>query len=191
MKLYFFSFLFCIFNLFVNAQEFEGLSKKERKELAREERKAKRLEEEKKRKEWTEILLKQHKFVLEAEYVSGSNGQQFPVQSSINFVVVDSLKGVVQLGFPNGLGYNGLGGITLDGRISKYELKEKENKKDKSYTLLIYIVTAVGTYDISFHITSIGNASATVRGMYRGRLTYSGQIVPIGLSNIYKGSSIY
>lgn len=172
------------------AQEEETLSKKELKQIAKEEKRSRRYAEEEQKRELTALMLEHHRFVLEADFVGDRTGSRIPVNSNINFIAIDSTHGTLQLATPYGLGYNGLGGITLEGRISKYNLKEIQGKKSKSYSLMILIMTSLGTYDITFQISETGNTDATVRGNSMGQLKYSGKLIPIDKSRVYKGSTL-
>jgi hypothetical protein len=173
------------------SQEEKVYTKKELRKIAKEERKAQREAEEAAMRELTEIMLSNHRFVLEADYVGDNKGARIPVNSTINFIAVDSNKAVLQLGTTYGMGYNGVGGITVDGNVTKYELKVIEGKKSKSYNLLIIVMTSLGTYDISFMLNDRGYGDATVRGNTMGQLRYSGNLVPLDISRVYKGTSIY
>jgi hypothetical protein len=175
----------------VYSQDEQVYTKQELKQLAKEDRKAKKEAEDTKKREATELMLNAHKFVLEANYISNGKGQRTPVSSNINFIAVDSLKAVIQLGTTQGIGYNGLGGITVDGRITKYELSVIQGKKSKSYNLMLNVMTSIGIYDISLMVSELGSANATIRGNTSGQLQYSGNLVPIGISRVYKGTSIF
>lgn len=172
-------------------QEEETLSRKELKKIAREEKKARQHAEEEQMRELTALMLEYHRFVLEAEFVGDEKGNRIPVNSNINFIVVDSTNGTLQLGTPYGVGYNGVGGVTVEGRITKYDLKEIQRKKGKSYSLMIIIMTSLGTFDVTFQISDTGYTDATVRGNTMGQLRYSGKLVPTGMSRVYKGSTLY
>ena len=166
------------------------LSKKEQRQLAREKRKAEQEVIDAKQREITALMLEHQRFVLEANYVAGKSGSRSPVNSTINFVIIDSTKATLQLGSPWGLGINGVGGVTVDGNVTRYELNKKENKKGVSYNVTLYIMSSVGTYDIQMWVSQSGRADATVRGNVSGQLTYSGQLVPLSQSRVYKGTSI-
>ena len=182
-------FLFAIVITSFAQENEEVLSKKELKTLEKEKKALLRSEEDKKSTEITKLMLENHRFVLEADFITGRGGNRIPVSSSLNFIIVDSLEGTLQLANPWGMGTNGLGGITLDGRISKYDLFAKESKRGISYSLTLFINSSLGSYDIQFWISQTGNATATVRGNTSGSLTYSGKLVPLGISRVYKGHS--
>lgn len=176
--------IICVF-----AQEESSLSSKEQKKLAKEKRNAERAAQDEQLKEITGLMLEFQRFVLEADYISGRSGERASVSSILNFIIIDSLDATIQLGSPWGIGINGVGGITLDGNVRKYELSVKENKKGVSYTVSFFIQTSLGSYDIVMWVSQTGRADATVRGNVSGHLTYSGQLVPLSLSRVYKGSS--
>jgi hypothetical protein len=165
------------------------MNEKEIKALEKEKRKAERLEQEENDKKMVEYMMDNKKFVLEANYLSGNSGSRIPVNSTLNFIVIDSARAIIQLANNWSSGYNGLGGITVDGRITKYELNKKETKRGISYSLMVYIMTNLGMYDIQFWISQSGNADATISGNTYGRLSYSGRLVPIPVSRTFKGHS--
>jgi hypothetical protein len=170
--------------------EDEVMTKKEKKQLEKEYRQAAREEEERTMKLLVDSMINLHRFVLEADYVSGKTGSRVPVSSTINFIIVDSAEAVIQLGSFSGIGYNGVGGITIEGNITRYEVSMKEGKNGVTYSLRIYLMANIGIYDIQFWISSSGSADASVRGNTSGVLNYSGNIVPIYTSRIYKARAI-
>ncbi|MBN1951118.1 MAG: DUF4251 domain-containing protein [Bacteroidales bacterium] len=165
------------------------MSKKELRNMVKEKRIADRLAEEERMIKLTEELVSSQQFVLEADFIAGKSGTRQAVNSLLNFIVVDSLDGMLQIGSNWGVGYNGVGGITVDGSITKYEVSKKTTKRGTTFNIEMHLMSALGNYDIHFWITSTGNTEATVRGMYSGSLTYSGQIVPLNEARVYKGSS--
>lgn len=167
------------------------LSKKELKQLAKEDKRAKQRAEQEEQAKLIKLLLEQKKFVLEADYLSNNRGERFIVNSTINFIAIDSTNGVLQLGSNFGLGYNGVGGITVEGIINKYELRVKEGKKGDSFYLSIMLMSSLGTYDVLFSISTSGKADATIRGNTAGSLTYSGNIESLEESLVYKATPNY
>jgi hypothetical protein len=163
--------------------------KKTEKEIQKEKKKAEKKAAEDSVKRVITLMVENHRFVLEADYVAGRTGERIPVNSTLNFIIVDSAKAVIQLGRSTGVGSNGVGGITVDGTVSRYEFTKKENKNGVSFTITLYVNTSLGTYDIVLWVSQNGNTSATVRGNTSGQLNYTGTMVPLGLSRIYKGHS--
>lgn len=166
------------------------MSAKEQRQLAKEKKIAEKEAEEALMLEMLSEIISSRRFVLEADYVSGNSGVRQPVSSNLNFILVDSLEATLQLGSPWGLGYNGVGGITIDGDVNKFEITERKTKRGTTYNITMYVSSAMGTYDVQFWISTNGNAEATVRGNYSGSVTYSGRVKALKQSKIYKGSSV-
>lgn len=140
--------------------------------------------------EMTSKMVKLQRFVLEADYLSNRYGSRVPVNRTINFVMVDSLNGILQVGSAYSLGYNGVGGETVTGRITKYEYQMTGRNKD-TYSIMMVFMSPVGTYDISLMVNPEGYADASIRGNWSGQLNYHGRLVPLGVSRVYKGHTMY
>ena len=170
-------------------EETQQLSKKEIKKLQKEQKMAEKAAEAERMAEVTSFMVHQQQFVLEADYLSDKYGQRVPVTPTINFVLVDSLVGTVQFGDAMAIGYNGVGGVTVDGRITKYEYSVI-GKKEDSYSIRLILMSSIGTYDITLMVNSQGYADASIRGNWSGQLNYHGKLVPLTLSRVYKGTPI-
>ncbi|MBN2350138.1 MAG: DUF4251 domain-containing protein [Bacteroidales bacterium] len=155
------------------------------KKAARQEKRRTDLEEQSR---LTQAMLENKNFVLETDYLQNRYGYRFPVNSNINFVKVDSAMAVIQVGSNNGLGYNGVGGVTAKGRITRWDLKK--NEKKNSYNLSMSVMTPIGIYDLHFFIDPSGHATARLTGLRSGNLTFDGTLIPSEISGIYEGFSI-
>ncbi len=164
----------------VQAQD-EKLSKKERKKME----KIARIE---KTYIKTGELLENKRFVLEADYLDNQRGNRIVVPNSLNFIKVDSIDAVLQIGRNSGIGNNGVGGTTAEGRIAKYQVSK--NEKNKSYDVRMNINTNIGNYDVFMNVGSDGSARATISGITPGKLIYDGEIVSIDDSRTFKGRSL-
>ncbi len=184
-------FIAVFFSLGTFCQEEQVISKKEQKMLAKEQRKADKKRAEAEMRKVTALMLEYQRFVLEANYVGDKTGSRIPVSNLLNFIAVDSNKVVLQLGSYFGIGINGVGGVTVEGRITKYEVIKSENKRGISYYVVIYITSSAGMYDVNLNVSELGFADATVRGNTSGQLRYTGELVPISLSKVYKGQTNY
>jgi len=163
------------------------LTKKEQKKILKEERaKQKALELEQSAK-LVEHMISRRRFVLEANMLFDKYGNSNSVQSSINFIAIDSLSGVIQIGNPMYIGSNGLGGITITGKVRNY--KWEKNEKRGNYTVFFNISSTMGTYDVNMSIGGSAHADATVRGTFSGSIRYSGNLVHPAKSSIFKGNS--
>jgi hypothetical protein len=166
----------------IPAQEINENSKK-----TREERRQERQEKQKIQFELTKKILENKAFVLEANTLHNRFGSSIPVSSMLNFIEVDSSRAVIQTGNPHRIGFNGLGGITAEGRLTDYELII--NEKKKTFRVNLSVSTIIGMYDVQMYIGSSGNASATLYGLRGRSITYRGDIVPTVSSVIYEGVS--
>ena len=81
----------------------------------------------------TKAMLENKDFVLEADYLQDRYGNRVLVNSTINFVAVDSTEATIQIGSNFRIGPNGVGGVTAQGNINKWELTE--DTKHKAFTL--------------------------------------------------------
>jgi hypothetical protein len=166
----------------------EQLSKKELKRLQKEQKKAQQEAEREQNALIIEQMILGQKFVLEADYLSDKTGTRVPVQSMINFVMVDSVKSTVQFGSAYGLGYNGVGGATVEGRTQNYKY-QRTGRNKTSFTVNITFSSPLGMYDITLFVNPDGNTDATIRGNWGGNLNYHGRLVPLSQSRVYKGHS--
>jgi hypothetical protein len=179
-----------VVTLGASAQDDQTLSRSELRKLQREQRKAERAAEQEQMAKVTELMIAQQHFVLEAEFLSNKTGSRIPVQSTINFILVDSVEAIVQFGSASSAGYNGVGGATIEGKISKYEYS-KIGRNNDSFSISMSFMSSLGIYDITMLVSASGNTDATIRGSWSGSLSYHGKLVPLIQSRIYKGTTTY
>lgn len=189
MKTILLSFLTLAICVSIDAQSPTTLTKKEQKKLLKEERAKHKAIEAERTAKLVEHMVSRQRFILEADMLFDKYGNSNNVQSAINFIAVDSLSGVIQIGNPMYIGSNGLGGVTIEGRVVNY--KWEKNEKRGNYTVFFNISSSMGTYDVNMSIGSAGNADATVRGTFSGSIRYSGELVHPAASRIFKGYSRY
>lgn len=161
----------------------EGLSRKEARELRRAEKnRVLQIQFDSIAK-----ILESKQFVLEAQFLSNQRGTKIHVLSNLNFIKIDTSATVIQIGSVTGYGYNGVGGVTAEGFISNWKMTR--NEKKKSFYIEMSVMTNLGIYDIFMSVYANGNSSAMLSGLRAGKLQYNGQIVPLELSNLFKGRS--
>lgn len=171
----------------VKEKEYE----KDRREYFRKKRKEERRQEEERQKQLTQAMLENHRFVLEADFISDQYGKSIPVNQNLNFVLVDSTTATFQFGDGVGIGYNWLGGVTIDGRVTGYKLKKVRRRRGNFYTVTVNILGSTGSYFIFINVSPLGNADATIRSNQPGALRFSGDLVPLSRSDVYKGRPVY
>ncbi len=188
VTLLFIIILLCISAYSVYSQDVSnesGESQKSIKELRIERRNA----EEARMSRMTDSLITNRRFVLEANYLSTQYASRMAADN-LNFILVDSGKIIIQMGTNQRLGgNNGLGGITVDGKINTFETK-KTGKGEGHYLVKITTITPLGTYDITIHISPNSVATAFINGLLDDKVSYHGVIRPLEKSTIYKGRSL-
>lgn len=131
-------------------------------------------------------------WALEASNVTFNNGVTRFVTESTNFVSVDDGQAVVQTAFNNSNinSPNGLGGITLEGRILGEELKmDNEGNVYYNYNIQGAEISATVNVVITAHTNQ---ATATVNPNFSSRqMTMSGYIYPYESAGVIEGTSGY
>ena len=167
----------------------QELSKSEQKKLNKELKKEQQADELAKSAEVVAAMVSYHKFVLEANSLRNKQGESLQVTSALNFVASDSITGVLQIGDDAGIGPNGVGGVTVQGEISDY--KSSRHEKSGSYNVSYILRTPVGTYDVRMTAYPDSRAEATIsNATWGGRITFSGYLIPPGISRVYKGNAL-
>ena len=167
----------------------QELNRKEQRKLEKELKKEQKATEAAQKAEVVTAMVELQRFVLEANTLRDKRGNSIPVSSNINFISADSISGVIQVGSNTYIGQNGVGGITVSGSISEYRFTRHE--RSGSYNISYMLRTPVGSYDVQMTARPDGYADATVRSTTWGdQLRYSGYLVPLGLSRVFKGMSL-
>ena len=90
-------------------------------ELTKKEKKALKKAEQAKQDSLNAIAFKatleSKQWVLEAYQVSFNNGRSFNVTPTLNFIAIEGEEAFIQIGSISAYGYNGVGGITVKGRV--------------------------------------------------------------------------
>ena len=188
MKTIIFSFALLLMIAPLFAQEVqEGLDKKTLKKMQKEERRREQDEQIAAKKEYVTALINSRRFVLEAQNISGRTGSQVPVNSLLNFMAVDSSKAVLQVGNNKGVGYNGVGGVTEECRVNRYEINETKN----GLSVTLYLQGRLSSYTVFLNASYGTSSTARVSGLTGGVINFHGQLVSMSESRVYKGMSTY
>lgn len=150
--------------------------------LTRQERKAQRQEQKKQNEAMlamnTSEALRSGRFVLKADQLRGRGGFLINVDPTINFVAVEGDEAYVQVAPPvPGPGYNGLGGITLKGRVTSLDIERGKN--NASYNIIINTSGTAGNLTVVMNLNRTGQtASASVHTNWGDRLDMYGSVYP-------------
>lgn len=159
-------------------------------ELTKEERKA--LQEKIDSLQYSEAkkAIENKNFTLEADQVIFKYGQNAYVNSNTNFVSVIGDEAVVQIAFNIPIaGPNGIGGVTVDGSVSNYEIKT--DKKGCIYLSMNVMGTGISA-QINISLPK-GSNQATVDitpNFNSNRMSLKGVIIPADKSSVFKGRSL-
>ena len=190
--------LFCTVALEMSAQD-KKLTRKEREAAWRAERLRKRAAEERIEQHNDSILylqaiaaIKSGSWALEASNITFDNGVTNFVTESTNFVSVNEGTGTVQTALNNSNVYspNGLGGLTLEGRV------DDENLQIDRYGNIYYSFSIFGSEistTVNITVTAGSNqATAFINPNFSNRnLTMSGYIFPYANAGIIEGTTGY
>ncbi len=171
------------------AQE-EGKSKKELKKEKKEAKKAARAAERVAVVLAANELLINKTWVLEASRLRDRRGSNFfNLDANLNFVTCEIEKGTIQLAFDGLIGWNGVGGVTLEGRYTTYTVKEPK-KEGQGATLQATISGTRGVATL-FLTVRADEVEAKLSGNWGTQLTFFGKLVHPSQSNAYKGIVTY
>jgi hypothetical protein len=136
-------------------------------------------------------LVEERRFVIELDAYIDRYGRQVPVSPLTNFVAVYDSSGTVQLAFPNlARDRNGLGGVTLDGRVSSYELLSDTPGKGIRLRLRLF-GAAVSSADITVDVLPDGFANVSFSNIRGGRFSGRGILRSWEQSRVYKGTPLF
>ncbi|GJM63786.1 hypothetical protein PEDI_43380 [Persicobacter diffluens] len=170
-------------------QDNSQLTKKEQRKLAKQQKREAEELYEQQMALVTKKMVEGSAFVLEANMLFDKYGASVNVNSNVNFISIANGKGVMQLSFNNvAVGLNGIGGVTLDGKVNNYTFKENKNG---GYSVRFSLFGSGGNYDVSMSVMPGGQATATIRGNWSRELKYQGNLVPVDQSRVYKGFSMF
>lgn len=187
MKKFILIFILVSFTLGLYAQDKAvKLTRKEKKEIRKQEQKKIDIA----MSEAVSINLDKQQWVLEAIQLSNRKGYSKFVDNTLNFIALDGDEAFIQLGSNSRIGPNGVGGVSVKAKVRKYELIK--NAKNGTYFLQITLISNLGSFDIQLNSNSNGRiASATVKGNTARSLNYSGQLVPLCDSMVFKGIPLF
>jgi hypothetical protein len=140
-----------------------------------------------------EEILKNRQFVLEASRITDNKGIATAGSKKLCFIMVDTTSIVVQ--WTADCDNNGLGGITMQGTIQKYEVSKNHIKKDTQHKLHLTCEMDRGRVrsDIIIEMYSKSHAEAILNNATSSffipeEMNFRGIIVPLGDSKIVIGA---
>lgn len=132
-------------------------------------------------------LMNSKGFVLVADFLHNNYGERINVVPTLNFIKVNGSTGILQTGSNYSMGYNGVGGVTAEGTIGKWEVQK--NMRNLTFTLHFNLMTNIGIYDVFMDVSVNNNATATITGLRPGKLTWEGHLETLNNSRVFKGQN--
>ena len=167
----------------ISNEEWRNMSRQERKEYKQKVAEANQLQ--------LMQVLTAKAWVLEAHTIQDRYGKSLPIEPTLNFVGVSGEYAAAQLGSSSEIGWNGVGGITVEGKVAQYKIEEGKKPGTGAYIRIEISGLSAGHLSMSINTMADGTASATVSDNYGERLTYRGRIVPLAESTVFKGQVVY
>ncbi len=166
------------------------LSKKEQRKLEKQKKKEERLKKSAAMRKYYAQLLKEKRWVFQATRLYGPGGQLYNVSPDINFVAVKDSMIILQFGFQNVVGWNGVGGVTAEGFLSGYEFNPGKNHKS-AMTVSAHIRPKFGGGSpyISMTIMDDGTTDINVTLVNGQLLRMGGQLYAPQNASVYKGTT--
>ncbi len=133
--------------------------------------------------------LKDSSFVFHTDRIIFNNGISTSVSSVTNFISLNKNRVVVQIAFDTPyIGYNGLGGITVEGHISTVKMRTDK----KGFTRYEFYANGTGIsakVELTLHPVNNTATAIIIPNFNNKQLSLSGSIMPLDKAYIYKGTS--
>jgi hypothetical protein len=163
-----------------------GQSKAEKKAEKAAKKEAK-LVEQAMRMEPLNELIRNKTWVLEGNQLKADKGRMATnLNSNLNFVSCVGEDGTVQLSFNGIPGWNGVGGVTLDGKYDSYNVSEPK-KKGQGVTLQANVRGTGGFARMTLLIQSPTQVEVRISGNWGQQITLYGSIYSPDDSRVFKG----
>ena len=167
------------------------LTKKEQRKLEKQKKKEERRKKSEALRKYYEHLIKNRRWVFQATRLYGPSGQLFNVTPDINFVAVKDSMIILQFGFQNVMGWNGVGGVTAEGFLSQYKFDPGKTNQD-AMTISAHIKPKYGGGSPYFTMTIMNDGSADISVTLNNgeMLRMGGQLYAPHNANVYKGTTL-
>lgn len=160
---------------------------KEDKKAEKAAKKEAKLEEQAIRMEPINELIRNKTWVLEGNQLKADKGRMATnLNPNLNFVSCTGENGTVQLSFNGIAGWNGVGGVTLEGKYDSYKVDEPK-KKGQGVTLQANVRGSGGFARMTLLIQSPTQVEVRISGNWGQQITMYGTIFSPDDSRVFKG----
>jgi hypothetical protein len=175
----------------VCAQTQHSLTKKEQKQLEKMRRKKEKTKQRAAAHAYYLQLLQKKYFVFEADYLTDTQGNSFILSPEINFMEVKGDTAMLQFGFDNLVGWNGVGGITVRGTLYNYKVQEGKKNSGINMHTGIHIIGPGLPPNINLYVSDDGTAQLTIITGGGNQITLFGTVVSPDDASVFKGTPLF
>ncbi len=134
--------------------------------------------------------LNDRKFILEAEKIYFKSGDFTYVTANTNFISMHEDKATIQMAFNSPpVGSNGIGGITLDGRVSNIKM-DTDKKGVVTFSMMVQ-GTGISANVLIKLYKGDNRCDATITPNFNSnKISFSGNLYKEEDSNVFKGRAL-
>ncbi len=167
----------------------QTLTKKEKRHLEQMRRRKEKSEQREISHAYYLQLVKKRYFVFQADYLTDTQGNSFILSPDINFWRVSGDSTVLQLGFDNVIGWNGVGGITVRGTLFHYQVQEGKKGSGINLHTDVKIIGPGLPPHLTLYVSDDGTAQLTIVTGTGVQITLFGRIFSPARADIFQGVS--
>jgi hypothetical protein len=168
-----------------------SVTQKEKRHLEQMRRKKAKSEKRKVSHDYYLQLLQKKYFVFQADYLTDTQGNSFILSPDVNFMSVSGDNVVLQFGFDDVIGWNGVGGITVRGTLFNYRLDQGKKNKGLNVRSDMHIIGPGLPPHINLWVSDDGTAQLTILTGTGDQVTLFGRIMAPEKAYIYKGVPLF
>ncbi len=169
----------------------QTLTKKEKRHLEQMRRKKEKTKQREAAHAYYLQLLKKKYFVFQADYLTDTRGNAFILSPDINFMRVSGDSTVLQFGFDNVIGWNGVGGITVRGTLFHYQVQEGKKGSGINLRTDVQIIGPGLPPHLTLYVSDDGTAQLTIVTGTGTQITLFGRVVAPDQAAIFQGVSLF
>ena len=169
----------------------QTLSKKEKRQVEKMRRKKEKTRQREAAHAYYLQLLQKKYFVFQADYLTDTRGNSFILNPTINFMSVVGDSIVLQFGFDNVIGWNGVGGITVRGLLYHYKLQQGKKGSGINLRTDVQLFGPGLPPHLNLYVSDDGSAQLTIYPGVGDQITLFGTIVSPDDANVFKGMPLF
>ncbi len=174
----------------VSAQT-QSMTKKEKRKIEKMQRQKEKTKKQEAAHAYYLALINHKHFVFQADYLTDTQGNSFILDQTINFMAVEGDSAVLQFGFDNLVGWNGVGGLTLRGILYNYKVQQGKKGNGINVHTDVRVIGPGLPPHINLYVSDDGSAQLTINTGVGDQITLFGTIVSPEDANIFRGVPLF